>query len=134
MSFQLSVCNTPQGKNSSNLRSMGLALHSPNTKVREKMQKQIGPRLIALLLIGVLLLLLCHVHPSHFYVRGEHEHCVLCQILQCGFTHVSFFILIPLSIVIILVRLSPNVFAKFNRPTVHDGRAPPVNSSLRLFV
>jgi hypothetical protein len=92
------------------------------------MKKRTGLHIIALLLVGVMLLLSCHIHPHHFWDCGEDDHCPLCQILHSGFTFTSSFELIQLWIIITeLIVFAPVIVLKLFSPTGCDNRAPPVN-------
>jgi ABC-type cobalt transport system substrate-binding protein len=91
------------------------------------MKKQIGFRIIVLLLIGVMLILSCHTHPQHFSCGGEDDHCLLCQVLHSGFTYTPSFELILLLTIIELITLLPVFAIKLFHHTGCDGRAPPVN-------
>jgi hypothetical protein len=93
----------------------------------DEMKKQIGLRIIVLLLIGVMLMLSCHMHSHHCSCCGEDHHCLLCQVLHSGITYTPSFELVLLLIIIELISLAPVIAIKLFHDIGCDGRAPPVN-------
>jgi membrane-bound ClpP family serine protease len=95
------------------------------------MKKRFYLRLTVILLIGVLLLLSGHTHPHNYLISADH--CILCQILQCGFTNVVSFILTLFLIGIVLILPETFTPSNFYFLTVNDSRASPVNLPLYNF-
>jgi hypothetical protein len=87
------------------------------------MKKSSGFRILSMLLIGMMMLLSCHMHPHHFL--GEDEHCQVCQLLNSGFICVFSFAVTLLLLLVGLIRLAPARRLLLLYITECNGRAPP---------
>jgi hypothetical protein len=87
-----------------------------------KMKNRLYAQIIAIILISLLLILSCHTLWD-----GGHQHCPLYQLFLFGFIVVSFFqLLLVLTLIVVLPQTGPG-FVK-NHPGSKLGcRAPPQN-------
>jgi hypothetical protein len=87
-----------------------------------KMKNRLSAQIIAIILISLLLILSCHTLWD-----GGNQHCPLYQLLLFGFIVVSFFqLLLVLTLIVVLPQIEPG-FVKIHPSSKLGCRAPPQN-------
>lgn len=89
------------------------------------MKKSVILKISIILVIGLMLLLSCHTHPLLSPWDGGDDHCLLCQLLQVGFTCSLVFILKLLLNLFEILSLIQNPTVTIPFRTGYDNRAPP---------